>query len=205
MNSGQSMKNIKILSVCFVSLFLCLVVTISSSSAINLPSPVGTSLDFLKMEVDAIGNVTQRTTENLTENILNQFENIYAIIDNDYGPIDFNDPNALLNYVDEMYNHPVLNSRIGLATALRKITDANDVGKAIISLGQIGDKFYSIRKDLPKAAQELSALLKGAKRTTILKNCLLYGTGHRAGKLKAMLDAIDEDKYLKFLTCFIFL
>ncbi|CAK8718015.1 hypothetical protein GCAAIG_07470 [Candidatus Electronema halotolerans] len=125
-----------------------------------------------------------------------QFDNVYAIIDAESsGTVDLTDIDALTDMVDLMYEHPVIKSRLGLASSLNGIVKVVDTGNAIIAVASLAGDFAKIASDAPKAAQELSALIKGAKRKIIIKNALLYGAGRRAGKLQAMLDAIDGEAF----------
>ncbi|MCI5127736.1 MAG: hypothetical protein D3907_04380, partial [Candidatus Electrothrix sp. AUS3] len=156
----------------------------------------GVALDVLEMDLDALHDVSEPTISSLSESAFSQFENVYSIIDAERADsIDFSNPNALTDLVDEMYEHPVIHSRLGLASALSDIVGVVDVARAALAMGKLSGELAGVAKDLPQAAQELSALIKGNKKAKIIKNALLFGSGRRANSLQTMLDQINEAEF----------
>ena len=156
----------------------------------------GIALDVLDMDLEAFHNVSEPTIASLSENAFGQFENVYAIIDADHpGMVDFSNPNALTDLVDEMYEHDLIKPRLGLASSLSGIVEVVDVGRAALAMAKLSGELAAVAKDLPQAAQELSALIKGHKKAKIIKNALLFGSGRRANSLQTMLDQINEAEF----------
>jgi hypothetical protein len=152
----------------------------------NANAQVGTVVDILDIQAQALGDASRKTSNQLAQNLNSQITNIYEIVSNDT-VVDLSNSQALTSFVDQIFEHPVFQSRVGLATSLKQISDFSDnvnLANDIVNLGLAINTVRNAAKQFSVLRQISRNSTNNSLRLTILNNLLGYGAGNNDSYLQ---------------------